>query len=274
MKITNLNKIKPKDLIVFDVDGTLARTKSPMDKEMEGLFRKLLATKQVAVISGAKHEIMKMQLAHSLKASPLLLKNLFLFPTTATTFYRYKKGPRRSGRGGWKQVYALTLSADKVKKIKKAFEKVFKEMNYRHPQKVYGKLIENRGSQVSFSIFGQDIVKVLGAKGIKMKEEWKEKHTPVKMEIARRVAKYLPELEVHAAGFTTIDVTNKGIDKGYGLHQIEKYLHVPIKKMLFVGDAISPGGNDYAVVKTGVDYVPVKNPQDTKRVVRHILNQI
>ena len=162
----------------------------------------------------------------------------------------------------------------KVKKIKKAFEKVFKEMNYRHPQKVYGKLIENRGSQVSFSIFGQDIVKVLGAKGIKMKEEWKEKHTPVKMEIARRVAKYLPELEVHAAGFTTIDVTNKGIDKGYGLHQIEKYLHVPIKKMLFVGDAISPGGNDYAVVKTGVDYVPVKNPQDTKRVVRHILNQI
>lgn len=266
MKITNFNKnsaLGGKDLIVFDVDGTLAPTKSEMDSEMTGLFKALLASKKVAVISGAKHEVMKMQLANSLKADKSLLSNLFLFPTTATTFFRHKKV--------WTKVYSLTLTQAQVNKIKKTFHRVFKEIGYEHPKKIYGELIENRGSQVSFSIFGQDIVKVLGKKGIRMKEEWKAKHTPTKMKIAALVSKYLPEFAVHAAGFTTIDVTKKGIDKGFGLHQIEKHLHVPIKKMLFIGDAIFPGGNDYAVVKTGVDYVQVKNPEDTKRVIKEIL---
>lgn len=263
MKISNLKKLKPKDLIVFDVDGTLAPTKSEMDREMAGLFKQLLAAKKVAVISGAKHEVMKMQLAGGLKANKNLLANLFLFPTTATTFLRHNKA--------WKKVYALTLSKAQVKKIEDAFQRVFAEMDYQHPKKIYGKLIEDRGSQVSVSFLGQDVVKILGKKGIKMKEEWKAKNTPLKLEVAGRVAKYLPEFEVHAAGFTTIDVTNKGIDKAYGLHQIEKHLHVPIKKMLFVGDAIFPGGNDYAIVRTGVDYMPVKNPEDTKKIIRHLL---
>lgn len=263
MKITNQKNLKPKDLIVFDVDGTLAPTKSEMDKEMAGLFKQLLEVKKVAVISGAKYEIMQMQLAGGLKAPPALLKNLFLFPTTATTFLKYEKT--------WKKVYALTLSAAKVAEIKKAFERVFKETGHKHPKTVYGELIENRGSQVSFSFLGQDVVKVLGKRGIKMKEDWKAKYTPLKLKIAKAVAKYLPDLEVHAAGFTTIDITNKGIDKGYGLQQMQKHLHIPIKRMLFIGDAIFPGGNDYAVVKTGVDYMPVKNAEETKKIMRHLI---
>jgi len=264
MKITNSKKIKNKDLIVFDLDGTLAETKTPMDKGMAKLMEQLLTAKHVAVIGGGKYQLFREQLLRPLKIiHKNLLENLYLFPTTATTFFRYKSG--------WKKVYALSLSAAEAKKIKNTFEKVFKEIGYKHPKKTYGELIENRGSQVSFSIYGQDIVKVLGKKGILMKEQWKNKHTPTKMKIAGLVAKYLPEFEVHAAGFTTIDVTRKGIDKAYGLHQIEKYLHVPINKMLFVGDAIFPGGNDYAVVKTGVDYVPVKDSEETKKIIRHIL---
>ena len=41
--------------------------------------------------------------------------------------------------------------------------------------------------------------------------------------------------------------------------------------MLFVGDALFPGGNDHAVTKTPVDYIEVKNPEDTKEIIRHIL---
>lgn len=263
MKILNIHKIKAKSLIVFDVDGTLAPSKSVMDSGMVDVFKQLLAVKKVAVISGAKYEIMRMQLSGGLKAPKSLLKNLFMFPTTATTFYRFNKA--------WKRVYALNLTQVEVKKIKNTFERVFKEIGYRHPKKVYGEIIENRGTQVSFSVFGQDIVKVLGKKGIRAKEQWKNKHTPVKMKIARLVAKYLPELEVRAAGFTTIDITKKGIDKAYGLKQIKKHLGIPIKDMLFIGDAIFPGGNDYAVVKTGVDYIQVKDPEETKKIIRALI---
>ena len=52
-----------------------------------------------------------------------------------------------------------------------------------------------------------------------------------------------------------------------------KYLHIEIKKMLFIGDAIFPGGNDYAIVKTGVDYIPVDGPAQTKKIIRGILEK-
>lgn len=263
MKISNLEKLKLKKLIVFDLDGTLARTKSPMDREIADLLEQLLKVKKIAVIGGGKYEIFQLQLLNELKIDKKLFENLFIFPTTATAFYLYKKG--------WKKVYALSLSKKEVAKIKDTFEKVFQEIGYQHPKKVYGELIEDRGTQVSFSVYGQDVVAVLGQKGIKMKEEWKKSHTPTKMKIARIMSKYLPEFEVKAAGFTTVDVTKKGIDKAYGLQQIKKHLHIGIKDMLFVGDAIFPGGNDYAVVRTGVDYIPVNGPEQTKDIIRVLL---
>jgi len=265
MKIYNLKKLKNKDLIVFDLDGTLIRTKSPMDSEMTHLFSELLVNKKVAVIGGGQYSVFRDLFIRRLKTShKRFLENLSLFPTTGTTYLRYKNG--------WKKVYAHMLNSRETSDIKDAFEKVFKEIGYKHPNKTYGKIIENRGSQVSFSVFGQDVVKVLGNKGVNMKEDWLRDNLKTKMKIAKLVAQKLPNFTVRAAGFTTIDVTKKGIDKAYGIRQMQKYLKIPINKMLFVGDAIFPGGNDYAVVKTGVDYIPVKNPEETKAVIRHILS--
>ncbi len=253
-----------KDLIVFDLDGTLARTKSPADQEMIQLFEDLLRVKKVAVIGGGKYEIFQMQLLDLLHNAELL-KNLFIFPTTATAFYHYDNG--------WQSVYKLELSASDATKITDAFNKAFKEIGYQHPEQTYGEIIENRGTQVSFSVYGQDVVKVLGERGVKMKEEWKEKNTPLKMQIAELVQKYLPEFEVRAAGFTTIDVTQKGIDKAYGIKQIQDHLNIPVEKMLFIGDAIFPGGNDYAVVKTGVEYIQIKDPEETKAIIRKLIQK-
>jgi hypothetical protein len=263
ININNVGKVKNKDLIVFDLDGTIVETKSPMEREMSKLIEDLLAVKKVAIIGGGKYGVFKNLFLHRLKAPKNLLKNLFLFPTTSTSFYRYHHG--------WKKIYALNLSKQEVSSIKKAFREVFKEINYVQPEKIYGKVIENRGTQVTFSALGQDVVTMLGKKGVLLKGKWKRENTPIKMKIAGLVAKRLPGLEVHAAGFTSIDVTKKGIDKAYGMRQIQKHLKIPIAKMLFIGDAIFPGGNDYAVVRTGIDYMPVKGPQETKKIICHLL---
>lgn len=263
MKISNLKKLKPKDLIVFDLDGTLIRTKSPMEADMSKLMELLLSKTKVAVIGGGKYGVFKSLFLRRLKSPKKLLKNLFLFPTTSTSFYRYDDG--------WRKIYAHNLSKQQVRRIKKAFNEVFAEIGYVHPKKTYGTLIEDRGTQVSFSVFGQDLVTALGKKGVLMKEKWKKEHTPTKMKIARLVAKRLPDLEVRAAGFTTIDVTKKGIDKAYGIKQIKKHLNVPVSQMLFIGDAIQPGGNDYAVVRTGIDYIQVKGPEETKKIIRKLI---
>ncbi len=268
MKVTNLRKLARKKLIVFDIDGTLTLTKAPMDAEMAGLLAELLATKRVAIIGGGKYALFKEQLSklYRIRNPKPPLERLFLFPATATSFYRYDRGLQK--------VYATKLSLKERRHIKKAFHRAFEILRYEHPKKTYGELIEDRGTQVTFSVFGQDAVKVLGIKrGVALKTEWARKNGALKMKIARTVQKLLPELEVHAAGFTSIDVTRKGIDKAYGLRQIKKYVRVDIEDMAFIGDAIFPGGNDYAVVRTGIDYVPVLGPEQTKKVIRAILKQ-
>lgn len=265
MKITELKKIKNKDLIVFDLDGTLTPSKSKVDFQMGKLLKDLLKVKKVAVIGGGKLELFQHQFLDYLKVPEKLLGNLFLFPTTATTFLRRENNT-------WKKVYAHNLTKEEIEKIMSVFKLVFNKINYEKPQKTYGKTIENRGTQVTWSALGQDVVETLGKEGIVLKNNWRNKNTPLKLKIAKLLQEQLPDLEVHAAGHTSIDITKKGIDKAYGLKQIENYLKVRIKNMLFVGDAIFPGGNDYAVVKTPVDYVEVKGPEDTKKIIRHILN--
>lgn len=267
MNITDLQNLGPKKLVVFDLDGTLALTKAPMDPEMADLMAQLLAKKHVAVIGGGKYELFQEQLLNPLNGRPEnLLKNLSLFPTTSTRYYRYENG-------GWEKVYAHELSQEERTRITQTFERVFKEIGYQHPAKTYGPVIEDRGTQVTWSALGQEVVAELGVKGVELKEAWKQANTPLKMKVAELMATYLPDLEVRAAGHTSVDVTKKGIDKAYGLQQIERYLEVPIKDMLFIGDAIFPGGNDYAVVKTGVDYIPVTGPEETKKCMRFLLGQ-
>jgi phosphomannomutase len=263
MKITNLKKLESKKLFVFDLDDTLADSKTPMDAEMADLIRQLLEKKKMAVIGGGKYEIFKWQFVSQLNFSKDLLKNLFLFPTSGNAFYRYKSG--------WKNVYSHNLTTGEKSEIRKVFERVYKEINYKHPKKVYGVILEDRKSQMSWSPLGQDIVTVLGKKGLRMKEEWRRKYNPIRVKIAKLAAKYLPSLEVRIGGITTIDVTMKGIDKAYGVRQMEKHLKIKIRDMVFIGDSIFPGGNDYAVLKTKIDYIPVKGAKDTKKIIRSIL---
>ena len=255
-------KHKNKKLVVFDLDGTLVETKSAIDANMAELLGRLLEKKPVAVIGGGKYEVFKDIFLNKLNFSDKLLKNLYIFPTTASSFYRYKNG--------WQKVYSRELSKKTRVKILKAFEKAFKELNYKNPEKTYGEIVEDRGTQITFSVFGQDLVKVLGKKGVEMKKEWRDKNTKLKLKLAKAVQRRLPNLEVRAAGYTSIDVTKKGIDKAYGLKQIKKHLGIPFSEMLFVGDALFKGGNDYAALRTGIECVEVKKLEDTKKIIKFL----
>lgn len=264
-----------KQLIVFDLDGTLTESKSALTPDMSHMLAELLARKKVAVIGGGTYQQFKKQFVAELRVPRPLLANLFLFPTTATAFYRYRGGQGASrgagSRGGWKKVYALMLSPREAQMIKKTFADVLKEIHYVPPPKTYGKVLENRGSQVTFSALGQDVVAALGKKGLQLKEAWKQKNTPLKNHIAKMVQQRLPRLEVRTSAYTSIDVTRKGIDKAYGVHQIKKMLKIPVRSMLFIGDGLYPGGNDQAARKSGIDCVAVRGPEDTRQVIEKIL---
>ena len=57
MKPLNFKKLQKKDLFVFDLDGTLIETKSPLEDDMSELITWLLKVKKVAIIGGGKYDI-------------------------------------------------------------------------------------------------------------------------------------------------------------------------------------------------------------------------
>lgn len=248
---------KNKKLIIFDLDGTLTESKSAIDAEMASLVGKLLGIKQVAVIGGGKYELFQSQFLTRLSIAPELLKNLFLFPTTATAFYRY-------GGNDWQKVYSQELSKEEKGKILSAFEKTFAELNYKHPEKVYGELIEDRGGEMAFSALGQDAP-------LELKQKWKEENPDIRSKMEAALQGRLPDMEVKITGLTSIDITRKGIDKGYGIKQIEKSLNISLEDILFVGDAFFHEGNDEAALNTGILCFEVSGPEDTKKLIEYLI---
>ncbi len=261
-----INKIKEKKVIIFDLDGTITKSKSNLDKKMSALLCNLLNYKKIAIIGGGNFNQFKIQFLNHFKCSKTNLNNLFLFPTNSAAFYKFKNNK-------WQKIYELKLKPSEVKKILEAFNKTFNYFNYKHPTKTYGSIIENRGSQITFSALGQDIVKKLKNNGLKLKEKWNKKNNNLRLKMAKFLQKLLPQFEVKLGGLTSIDITQKGIDKAYGIQQISKHLKIPIKKMVFVGDALFYGGNDYEAKKTKILCIETSGPRETKKIIKNIIKK-
>ncbi len=244
-----------KKIIVFDLDGTLAKSKEEIDEEMAKILSNLLDKKIVVVITGGAYVQFEKQFLPSFKNNKLF-KNLFLLPTSGSSFYQFKNKK-------WQPIYH-NLLADKQKgDILNAFEKAFKNIGYKHPLKVYGQVIEDCGSQITFSALGQEA-------SLDKKQAWNTTQDRRK-EIQQELEQYLPQFEIRLGGLTSIDVTKKGIDKAYGIEQIMKTLKAVKDEIVFVGDALFEGGNDFAVVRTGIDTVAVSDPEETKYFIRSLL---
>ena len=81
----------------------------------------------------------------------------------------------------------------------------------------------------------------------------------------------IPEFSVRLGGTTSIDVTKPGIDKAYGVRKLRDTLGITLQEMIFIGDAVFPGGNDYPPKEAGVVTIQVKNPEETKLVIETII---
>jgi hypothetical protein len=256
-----------KKLIAFDLDGTLAESKSPADPQMTGLLAELLGKFQVCVISGGKFQQFEKQLLSSLKAEPDKLERLHLMPTCGTRYYAYEPAGK-----AWKQVYAEDFSEPQKKKIIDALNKGIDDLGYREKQ-VYGDYVEDRGSQVTFSVFGQDIVDALGPEGIQIKEAW-DPDNMKKLKLRDYIAPLIPEFEVRVGGVTSIDVTKQGIDKAYGMKKLIELLDITKEDILFIGDRLQEGGNDYPVKAMGIDCLEISDWRETALAVEAILHVV
>lgn len=246
-------------LIAFDLDDTLAPSKSPVEQDMLDVFVRLLGRTTVAVISGGNFEQFEAQLVDRLEtfgaADESALERLHLLPTCGT---RYE---RREG-GAWHTVYRENLTAEERDAAFVALREEATRLGLWESEP-WGDILEDRGSQVTFSALGQQAP-------LAAKHAW-DADGAKKNALRAAVAERLPNLEVRSGGSTSVDITRRGIDKAYGMRKLEEHTGISLSDMLFVGDRLDPDGNDYPVKAMGVTCHAVTGPADTVRFLEDLL---
>lgn len=246
-------------LVAFDLDDTLAPSKSPVDPRMASLLVRLLEVAPVCVISGGQFSQFTSQLTSNLgDASDAALGRLHLMPTCGTQYYRYLDG-------SWVQMYAENLTDDEKARALAAVERAAQALGYWESE-TWGPILEDRGSQITFSALGQ-------AAPVSAKMAWDP--TGVKKNTLRAaVQDALPDLEVRSGGSTSVDITRHGIDKAYGMKKLADLTGISLDDMLFVGDRLDEDGNDYPVKALGVETSAVADWEETAVLVEHLITKL
>jgi phosphomannomutase len=245
-------------VVAFDLDDTLTVSKSRIDQNMADLLVDLLARLDVCIITGGRFEQIQTQVLHDLHAPAGRLAHLHIMPTCGTRYYIWRNS-------AWYRRYAEDLTEDEKRRTVNVLEEGAKDLGF-WEQNPWGEIIEDRGSQITYSALGQRAP-------ADAKREW-DPDDSKKRKLCEYVADRLPDLDVHVGGTTSVDVTRKGIDKAYGIKRLIEQLNISPDQLLFIGDRLREGGNDYPVRALGVRWVEVTRWQDTARYVEDLLRQI
>lgn len=243
-----------KDLVVFDLDGTLAASKSPLDADMAGWLSRLLGVVKVAIISGGAWPQFEKQILPKL-ADDDRLDNLSLLPTCGTKFYQHKAGQ-------WGLLYAEDFTPDETAQVIAALNTALDQSGLR-PKTSWGDLIEDRGGQVTLSALGQ-------AAPLDAKTAW-DPGMEKRKKLKAILEPLIPGFSAQIGGSTSIDITRPGIDKAYGIRKLRDVLKIPVERMLFMGDALFPGGNDYPAEEAGAESIRVRDPLESARIIQAIV---
>lgn len=238
----------PPRLVAFDLDDTLAPSKSAIDPRIAAQLIALAQRVEVAVISGGQIVQFRSQVVDRLgDAASETLAHIHLMPTCGTQYYRYDGA-------AFSAVYAHELTADEKSRALSAVEEEARRLGL-WESRTWGEILEDRGSQITFSALGQSAP-------LDAKHAW-DPTSAKKSALRDAVAERLPDLEVRSGGSTSIDITHRGIDKAYGMTRLAEHTGIPLIDMLFYGDRLDPDGNDFPVLALGVPSVAVHGWEDT-----------
>lgn len=243
-----------KKIVAFDLDGTLTESKQSLRPEMASLLARLTTKTTVVVISGASFRQFKKQFLAHWSESESIKENLILLPTSGSQCYEYDGGTNQ-----WKLIDKIPFPPDVKSKVLKVLKEILASSRFDIPKEKRGEYIEDRSTQITFSATGQDAA-------IEQKQAWdpdKKKRQKIKEELDRRVS----GIDISFGGMTSIDILPKGFNKATGLRRLLKRKGLPISEMIFVGDSEFPGGNDYPILKMGVESIKVAGPEETKAVI-------
>ncbi|MFH1801596.1 MAG: HAD-IIB family hydrolase [archaeon] len=243
--------MKNKRIIICDIDGTLADSDTEVSDEILNLISKL-QKKYIFVTMGNGHYI-HLYNQFLKKYIEKVGKEIYIFPLGGLE--AYKTTPE-----GIVKLYSNDFSEEEKRKIVRTISDFIREKKIEAD--TYDQ-IEDRGSMIVFSALGR-----------KADKELKKNYDPDKSKrqkfIEEDFKEKLPECEIKIGGTTTLDFTKKGITKAFGIEKIKNMFKINFEDMIYFGDDLQEGGNDHAI-KEFVEFVEVKNPEDTFKKLKKYL---
>jgi len=256
--------INNKKIFAFDLDGTLAESKQSVDLEMVNLLGLLAEKGLVVVISGGSFDQFKKQFLPFLENDNCkinIFKNLILLPTSGSQCYRYDEI-----KDDWFLVYKEKMSEDLRKKIIMTVNKLISSKIINLIPFIPGdNIIEDRITQISISALGQSAP-------LEIKRDWDTNQEKRKI-LKEIIEKELPDVSVNIGGNTTLDILPKGFNKAVGLNRVLDFYGLKKEELVFAGDAIFPGGNDYSVLEAGFESIKVSGVGETKKIIKEWLQK-
>jgi HAD superfamily hydrolase (TIGR01484 family) len=247
-----------KKIIAFDVDGTLTASKTLITDSMADLVKKLVREKMVIAIAGGSFEQMKTQfLPPFLNDESMIpfIRNFTLLPTSGSQRYEYDEAKK-----AWVLADKEPLD-DKLKmKAIKLLEEIINDPTYGIPPNPFGKIIEDRDTQITFTPNGQQAPVALK---LAFDPDRKKRE-----KIKARLEPQLPEVTILINGTSSIDILPKDFNKAVGLTRFLNKAGFQKSDVIFIGDGLWPGGNDYSVYEAGFETIAVKSPEETEEIIK------
>jgi starch phosphorylase len=244
----------PYKLVAFDLDGTLAESKQPITVGMAELLHKLAQVTEVAVISGGSMARFEDQLLQSMIPS----KNIILLPAEGSSRYEFRNNT-------WERTDREAFPKELKEKVFTFFKEIIADPKYEIPPFPEGEYLEDRDTEIAFSALGQNA-------SLAEKEKWDPTRAR-RFKIKAAIEAGLPEVVAAVAGTTSIDILPRGFDKAKGLGLFLEKTGLKKEDVLFMGDAVVPGGNDYSVFEAGIKTIKVSGPIETAEAIRALLGE-
>ena len=231
---------------LFDVDGTLTEPREKMLEEHAEFFKKWAVNKQLYISTGSDFS----KIAQQIDQDCLNFFKL-IFCCMGNEALRPNGLMRR--RNNFIVPEELNIDLENFLSSSK--------FSYRT-----GTHFEARTGMLNFSIVGREATQ----EQRKEYSDWDAKENE-RVKIAEYINLKYPDLEASVGGSISIDIIEKGCDKG----QVVTYLEgMGVKKLVFVGDRCHPGGNDYGVIRElkksqlAFEWYNVSGPNETFKLIK------
>ncbi len=228
-----------KNIVLFDMDGTLTEPRGPFHTELMVSFRKLIHHADIGILTGSDYNYIEDQLMKLIKFSEIRFK-LHVLPCNGTKYYKPPKYPQDGLQLISENDMTKELSDSCLRDVFRIITKMQAEACYNEIP-LTGHFISYRGSMINWCPIGRNANPEQRAKFVKYDKEtgFRDK---LMLALESRLSLKCPnKVEVKKGGDTSFDIYPVGWDKTYALRYFKD------KTCWFVGDRCEAGGNDYEI---------------------------